>query len=62
MEEVINMQKYNKAIVALFAPIVLYVLASFLGVTGDMSVAEAVEVLLLGVLTGFGVYQVPNRG
>lgn len=55
-----KVQAYNKAIAAVGVPVVLGVLGHF-GVTPDMPVSEAVEILLAAAVTGFFVWLVPNK-
>lgn len=54
------MQAYNKAIVALVIPPILLAL-NMLGITPDMPVSEAVEVIIGGLITAVLVYIVPNK-
>ena len=55
------MQRYNKAIAGFVTPAILGLL-SFFGVTPDMPVSEAVEVLVMATITAMAVYFIPNRG
>lgn len=55
-----NFQAYNKAIAALVVPLVLAGLGYF-GITPDMPVGEAVQVLIGAAITTFFVWLVPNK-
>lgn len=50
---------YNKAIIATITPIIL----SFLpfGITGDTTIASALDILLTAIMSGVLVYLVPNK-
>ena len=54
------MTSFDKAIVAFLAPIVLTGLLA-LGVTGDMTVTDAVNNVILGLFTGISVYLTRNK-
>lgn len=55
-----NIQAYNKAIVALLVPAVLMGLGYF-GITPDMPVGEAVGNVLMVLITAVAVYLIPNK-
>ena len=52
---------YAKAIAAFVAPLIIGVLAP-LGITGDTTVLQVVEIVLMAVFTAAAVYLTPNRG
>lgn len=54
------MQSYNKAIAAVVVPMILAIL-NVIGVTPDMQVGDAVQVLVMGAITAIAVYLIPNR-
>jgi hypothetical protein len=51
---------YNKAIAALITPIIVGALAP-LGIHGDTTVAQALEIILMAVSTAIVVYLIPNK-
>lgn len=55
-----NIQAYNKAIAAVFVPVILAGL-DWVGITPDMSVSDAVEFAVLTAITAAAVWLVPNR-
>lgn len=50
----------RKAFVGPVVMLVLIVLGAF-HITGAMSVQDLVTYIVTGLLTGFGVYQIPNK-
>lgn len=51
----------QKALVGFAAPVVLGVLASLFGITKDMTVGDAVQLTLAGVVTGVSVWFKKNK-
>jgi hypothetical protein len=54
------MMPYAKSIAAFIAPLVIGLFAP-LGITGDTSLASALELVLVALFTAATVYFVPNR-
>lgn len=52
--------QFDKAIVALVSPLILTALLSF-GITGDMTVSDAVKVGILALFTAVSVYLTKNK-
>lgn len=51
---------YAKAITALVTPLILTILIP-LGINGETPVMEAIDIIIVTLITTLGVYLVPNK-